>query len=328
MDKLFNYHAEENRSRRTSVKKDPVLESGLFALNKAIKDIDIDKIYPSLNKPSKPIIFVLGMQRSGTTVLTQVLQYKLTLATVNNFIAKFWDNPVMGAILYTSIYGNSSPPRNLESYYGKTKSVHAPHEFSYFWQKHFRMDNLPIYNPAKAIAKIDWIQLKQELETLTKVLNKPLVMKGFDLVFHLKKFAYVMPSAYFVFIERDTIDNAVSLYEGRQAYYGDPSIWLGSYPDNYGRIKSMEPKKQILEQVKAFNRMFKAGLEGLPENRHCSISYENLAKQPEATLNHIVKKLEGSFENSLAVSDESISELIKFNTYQGSPLYRSFKKLY
>src|SRR5581483_9026315 len=44
-------------------------------------------------------IFILGLPRSGTTLLSQIIFNNLDLACTNNLIARFWDAPLCGTHL-------------------------------------------------------------------------------------------------------------------------------------------------------------------------------------------------------------------------------------
>ena len=41
----------------------------------------------------RPIIFVMGLPRSGTTPLVQLLVQKFKLGYVTNLVARFWESP-------------------------------------------------------------------------------------------------------------------------------------------------------------------------------------------------------------------------------------------
>jgi len=79
------------------------------------KDLKADLIIDSLNKKLTPFsknskgsgnnhpIFVVGLPRSGTTVLEQVCLHVFKLAYIDNISAKFWNAPEYGVALSSSI---------------------------------------------------------------------------------------------------------------------------------------------------------------------------------------------------------------------------------
>ena len=80
-----------------------------------------------------PFVFVLGLPRSGTTLLSQLLAYCLDAGYVNNFAARFWLAPVHGIRLARLIAADAEPP-SFESDYARTKSLLDIHEWGYFWR--------------------------------------------------------------------------------------------------------------------------------------------------------------------------------------------------
>ena len=58
------------------------------------------------------LVFVVGLPRSGTTLLTQVLAYCLDAGYVNNFAARFWLAPVHGLRLSRLMRGTPSRSRS------------------------------------------------------------------------------------------------------------------------------------------------------------------------------------------------------------------------
>ncbi|MFW5879616.1 MAG: sulfotransferase, partial [bacterium] len=51
------------------------------------------------NAPQLPVIFIVGLPRSGTTPLAQMMVQRFRLGYVTNLIAKFWNSPELGIAL-------------------------------------------------------------------------------------------------------------------------------------------------------------------------------------------------------------------------------------
>ena len=89
-------------------------------------------------QPQKPVIFVVGVPRSGTTILTQLLLSAFQIGYVNNIVAKFWQAPYIGSILAKSLKNNQQNLNiSTDSNYGFTNEYEGPHEFGYFWRRWF-----------------------------------------------------------------------------------------------------------------------------------------------------------------------------------------------
>lgn len=319
----MSFRLQEAIMRKSgNVNKDISTENLLVNINEYLRQKSFE--YPI--EKNYPLIFVLGMHRSGTTLMTQVLRYHFGFSVINNIVARFWDNPLVGAVLYKSLNFEERETNGLESFYGKTKNVDEPHEFSYFWQKHFLMEDPSNYNAELQRPNIDWLALHKELQMVANVFQAPLIVKGFDIVFHMEQFIKSIPNAFYIFVERDKFDTAVSIYNGRLAYYGDESCWLGSYPVNYEELKSLPAKQQILGQINSFNEAFKSGLSICDERLQFKIKYSELATEPKRILGELGKKLQAQFpEHCFQLHD--VAPNINLSTYKGSPLYDEFASL-
>ena len=80
-----------------------------------------------------PNIFVFGLPRSGTTIMSQFLIYAFRLGYINNFMARFWLAPLTGIKLSKKILGENQNT-TFTSDYAKTMNLFDIHEFGYFWR--------------------------------------------------------------------------------------------------------------------------------------------------------------------------------------------------
>ena len=94
------------------------------------------KIYNIEIKPTKPIVFIVGPLRSGTTLLYQILSATTKFMYINNILAPSWKFPVMAASIFKHNnllydYRNFTQVSN----FGVTEHPLDPHEFGYFWKR-------------------------------------------------------------------------------------------------------------------------------------------------------------------------------------------------
>ena len=91
-----------DHNRKDEYKKVDIQEHVLEIMNKTLLPTEIELI-EKFEKPKLPVIFIVGAQRSGTTLLMQLMTQYFELSYPNNFIARYWDSPYIGAILYKNI---------------------------------------------------------------------------------------------------------------------------------------------------------------------------------------------------------------------------------
>ena len=90
-------------------------------------------------KNSWPPIFIIGLPRSGSTLLYQVLTSGLSLSYFCNLANDFYLSPVMVTKLL-SRFGVIVPPRKYESWYGDTDGWNAPSSGRAIWKRWFPSD--------------------------------------------------------------------------------------------------------------------------------------------------------------------------------------------
>jgi len=124
--------------RISKYKKDELEEKVLFEMNQTLYPKELELI-SNFTNPNLPIIFIVGAQRSGTTLLMQLMTSFFKLSYPNNFIARYWNVPFIGAVLYNSLSRNLNKKNNIDlhSDLGYTSGLEGPHEFGYFWKKWF-----------------------------------------------------------------------------------------------------------------------------------------------------------------------------------------------
>ena len=98
-DKKFK--DSDNAGRLEKYRKDASEESFLDELNSLIQQLEPTELVSK--ETVFPIVFVVGLPRSGTTILTQLLSASLDVGIINNLIARFWLAPVTGIRLSKAI---------------------------------------------------------------------------------------------------------------------------------------------------------------------------------------------------------------------------------
>src|SRR2546422_969456 len=82
--------------RLPKYQKDPQQEEQLRQLNQILAPLE-QELTKNFNAPTQPIVFVVGVPRSGTTLLAQALAATGGFGYPDNFIARFWMAPFVGA---------------------------------------------------------------------------------------------------------------------------------------------------------------------------------------------------------------------------------------
>ena len=242
-------------------------------------------------------IFVMGLPRSGTTLLTQLLYNNTDLYCVNNFMARFWETPLVGAKL-SQLTISKTRLQDFHSHYGRTSDIDQPHEFSLFWHKWLKVHNFEKYDPGVAEKLIKWSELSSKIFNLNRVLGGGLVFKPMEFVgFHLYSFMQIFKKSIFIYLERDPLEVSLSILRARKK--ADTSQWWGSYPPGeiFDSIKNKSLVDQVAHQVCYFKKMYEEKF--LDHNQHpqlMRLNYDDLCKSPNKSLSrigHAVEKTGG-----------------------------------
>ena len=289
-----------NKDKRVSrFSKVSELESLLIELNENLREANNKYLKKSPENYSK--LFVMGGLRSGTTLMTQWLASTGLVAYPTNMLSRFYGAPLIGAkiqqLLTDPLYNfrneildfNSEVVFNSEN--GKTKGALAPNEFWYFWRRFLPFDELDYMEPEELMQKADLAGLRDELNALSNIFEKPFAMKAMIMNQNIPELAEHFDKALFIWIHRDPIFNIQSALEARKRQYGNINNWYSFKIREYPELRSIDPLESVAGQVAAINRSVKQGLDNLPDDQKLEIAYEDFCKRPEYYYNEITRRM-------------------------------------
>ncbi|MCP4214732.1 MAG: sulfotransferase [bacterium] len=272
---------------KTEFKKDPNEEMFLEKLN--------DILQPHQEKEYRPIeeifptLFIVGVPRSGSTLLSQLVSAHLDVGYINNLIAAFWKAPVYGIRLSKKLlpeHGSSS----FQSTFGRTKGIREPHEFGYFWSTFFDENHLA-QKTQDETANIDWRRMKHILTHMTYAFRAPVVFKYLPMGWYMSRVRKVLAKSCFIRIRRDPVQNAISLYNSRKKFLEAPRRWFSLKPLEYDSLKDKPLHHQVAGQVFHIDRSLDLELEKIAPAFRLDIGYDDLCANPKKVLADITDML-------------------------------------
>ncbi|HEY0712463.1 MAG TPA: sulfotransferase, partial [Polyangia bacterium] len=251
-----------------------------YAGNRLLEPID-RMLRRRFQRADLPIVFIVCVPRSGGTVLYQLLARFLDVAYINNRMARFWAAPVVGAWLYGRQRRESI---EFRSSYGRSGGAAGPHEFAWFWHHHGPFDESDELSEAE-LASIDGPKLREALQGLAGFAGRPLVIKSIDYVNHqiawLKR---LLPTAKFVWIERDPARVLPSIVRARQTENRDPGAWWSTRPRDFRQWRQLPVAEQARRQIEHVREAIARGLAEVPPSDWLRITHEDLVAAPAATI--------------------------------------------
>lgn len=236
-----------------------------------------------------PVVLVVGAPRGGTTLLYSWLAASGAFAYPTNLMARLSRVPAISARLqklYTDPayrFGDElfdlTGHVGYESDLGKTAGALAPNEVWFLWRRFLPTTEIQALGP-DGVAATDVDGLRAALASIETVFDKPLAMKGMMLQYDLARFAELLPEAFFLHIERDTVANAQSLLLAREQRTGSRNDWYSAKPANWEDIAQLPPTAQVVEQVRQTHRAIRDGLDHVDASRWLRWSYEDFCGAP------------------------------------------------
>src|SRR5690554_1355071 len=207
----------DNKARKKYYKKDDFQERYLNKINDALIPVNKEMMGEIPSSNFFPPVFIVGVQRSGTTLLDQLIINHFSVAYPTNFLARFWKAPLAGALLSESLNFNNEV-LNYNSDLGYTQGLNGPHEFGYFWNYWFPYDAYEKEFSQTCQNDQDFVNL---INQLTAFYQKPMVFKNLHKPsFNIELLSRLFPSAIFLNVEREPIFVAQSTYESRIKLFG------------------------------------------------------------------------------------------------------------
>jgi len=262
-------------------RKNPETEAFLAKLNKILEPYQEEDYIVDL--PERyPTVHVIGAPRSGTTLLTQLLAAHTDIGYINNLIAAFWRAPIYGIRLSAQV-----APRTLGSSYqsefGRTKGIHEPHEFGYFWSELLQYQEMR----EQRDKLIDWERVRLVLTNMTYAFETPIVFKSFLLAWHIGEMQMTLPKTCWIHIRRDPLQNAISLLHLRRNLLGSIEKWASLKPKKFEMLKQKPYWEQVIGQVYFLERSYLEKLRAVPREQVLSVTYEQLCLSPDSVIKQI-----------------------------------------
>lgn len=230
-----------------------------------------------------PVVIIGGLQRSGTTLLYQLLACCCEIGYVSNLMARFWRAPLVGAKLARMLLSEAQGASfDWSSRYGVTEGPWGPHEFGYFWTQRLRLDSAATHLLSDDEAsRVDWSGLMRCLRQITTLFGMPLVLKNPVACLNAKRLFPHFSGLRLVVLRRDPFSVVQSTYLSRKERYGDATHWWSLKPPSFPQIQQEpDPIRQIVAQVRECQQICD-GLAAAYPSRCVVVDYQDVRRHAE-----------------------------------------------
>ncbi|KAA3609940.1 MAG: sulfotransferase [Calditrichaeota bacterium] len=238
----------------------------------ALKGADYFLSKPIINDEKK-ILFIVGVPRSGSTILYQVLTNYLDVLYFDNLAHLFNRNLLFGMWLSNKKF-KSGPHNCYRSIHGSTMDwgLHAPSEAGPFWRRMLPGKDHFLTNEEIETLKSE--KIKNNLDPLMAKYRKPLIIKNLVLSQRLKIVAKLYPQAKIVFLKRNPLDNAKSIYKARQSLAVKKGEWWSVKPKNYKDLLALDEPELVVKQIYYIEKQIMEDLSLFPEKNISFLQYD------------------------------------------------------
>jgi hypothetical protein len=227
-----------------------------------------------------PVIVIVGVPRSGTTLLYQLMTNVFQTGYFDNVSQLLYPYPLTGLYWSRKIYHNN--PHNIfRSYYGRTYqySMHAPSEMGIFWQQYFPKEKI-IVRPEEYQAEIN--HTTDVFNKILRYTKQPFILKNTYLSVR-PAVVTQLPGVKVIHVKRNEEDNALALLAARKQFLGNEKAWFSVKPPEYNSLVKLSPEEQTAGQVFYLNRFIE---QYFPERME--ITYEEICSD----WNGVLKKIQ------------------------------------
>ena len=228
-----------------------------------------------------PPVFIVGPPRSGSTLLSQVLCDAFDIGYLSNRHCRFFGAPFLVERLASP--SSRRRPSSYRSLDGSTSAPYEPSECPEWWYRFFR--RRPAYVPLADADPEKMNQFRHSVGALIDTFEKPVLFKNLYASLRLEPIIEHLPEALFVVVERNELNNAHSILEGRYRRFGTYDTWWSVKPPGTEELIDQPPHAQVVGQIRQIHSLIDDAL-GETETGRCRtlrIRYEDLCRDTSAT---------------------------------------------
>jgi len=277
--------------------------------------LPIDLIFSLLEKPflSKipkmryPIVFVVGIHRTGSTFVSQALADELAFAPLGNYASIFPRSKIIIHKLLKGFYKTKKTKRDKKhkSYYGISRGFFSIGDCYEIWDKWMGKDH---YNKPNNLTTQKKKKMADYFRWLQYSWNGPVITKNNRNSLLIKTIHESIPNAFFILVQRNPEDVIQSTMQASRDFFGDDKIIWGLKPEISFSIDNYKDKLDAYcHQYLDLEEVIHNELHSIPEEDYHVVQYEKFCENPEETYAAISDKLTLKYNIPLLKRDNTSS---------------------
>ncbi|TFG94030.1 MAG: sulfotransferase [Myxococcales bacterium] len=233
----------------------------------------------------RPVVFILGLPRSGTTLVSQYIVHRLEVAYWTNGVGRHPRAPVVTTLLEKRRGPYLS---DFRSRYGKVEGSTAPREAGSLWGRFFDLERPTHFDDVSSEAAE---RLRNLVAATQRVFGgAPFVNKNVKHMLRIDALARIFPESLFLVVRRRMQDAGLSILRARLEAQ-DPTRWWSVRTPDWEELMALPLEEQVAAQVRGLRRQLGADLDAIPRERVLQLDYERFCRQPDLCLGPLRRML-------------------------------------
>lgn len=238
---------------------------------------------------ARPVLFVLGLPRSGTTLVQQYAVHRLRLAYFTNGVGAHPEAPLLTTCAQRLLH--RAYRSDFESDYGRVRGPVAPREAGAVWGRFFGFED---YVRFEDVAP-ESVRTLRRLVAATQLFcgGLPFLNKNVKHLLRIDALARIFPEARFLVVRRRLAHTALSVLRARRKLLDDPRDWWSVKPPRYALLRGLPPVEQVAGQLVGLRDRLHLDLARLEPQRVLWLDYADFCAEPESLTRMLVAALGG-----------------------------------
>ncbi len=234
-----------------------------------------------------PIIFVVGIQRTGSTLVSQFIEKTFPFFPIGNFNTIFKRSAYYIHKWFVKFYVTSND--SYKNYYGISKGIFSIGDSYELWDKWFGKNHYVI---PSTINKESLIHLKDYFSSLYKAYNRPILTKNNRNSLLIPVFKEVFKNGFYIIVKRNPVAVIRSTLNASKDFFGNGNLLWGLYPNNEFDTNNYE---NIIEaatvQFLMLDELLNEQIKDLAEDSYLIVDYDDFCANPLQFQKNLIEKL-------------------------------------
>lgn len=262
-----------------------------------------------------PILFVVGIQRTGSTLVSQFIEKTFPFFPIGNFNTIFKRSNYYLHKWLGRLYKKPNP--TYKNFYGIAKGLFSIGDNYELWDRWFGKNH---YLIPSEISDEKSNHLKNYFTTLYKAYNKPILTKNNRNSLLIPLFKEAFQNSFYVIVKRDPVSVIKSTLQASKDFFGNGDFLWGLYPNLEFDSKNYE---NIIEAATAqflmLDKILNEQLNELEDDSYLVIDYNEFCKNPSQFQKDLIEKLKAKKDfhtENVMFKEESFKSSERLNNSQ------------